>query len=89
VGIVTILHKELAPQRKSDEVGVERHTIAIDGTMSTRLFSIAFDLLSPTFVAGACYTPPLLEWLWLKRLAVGDVIASGVVVARIGTTLVL
>jgi hypothetical protein len=76
----------VAQMNKIDE---RKHTITIDSTMGTWLFSIALDFLSPTFVAGACYTPPLLEWLWLWRLAVGKVIGRGVVVARIGTTLVL
>jgi hypothetical protein len=48
--------------------------------MSARLLAIAFNLLSPTLVACACHTPPLLERLWLLCRLVADVIAGGVLV---------
>ena len=68
--------------------GIGKLTIAIDGTVGAGLFAIALDLLPPTFVAGAGYSPPLLEWLWLWRLAVVEVVARGMVVAGFRAILV-
>lgn len=69
--------------------GEQEHTIAIDGAMRARLLAIALDLLSSAFIAGAGYPPPLLEWLWLRSLAVEQIAARGVVVARFRAILVL
>ena len=38
-----------------------QHTIAIDGTMGTRLFPIAFDLLATTLIAGSSHPSSLLQ----------------------------
>lgn len=70
---------------RSGELGL---TITIDSAVGAGLFAVALDLLSPTLVAGAGYTPPLLEWLWLWRLAV-DVTGRRFVVARFRAVFVL
>lgn len=57
--------------------------------MGAWLLSIALDLLTPAFVACACYPAPLLEWLWLRRLAVGEFTRGRGILARVGTILVL
>jgi hypothetical protein len=66
-----------------------RLTITIDRTVGAWLLAVAFDLLSPAFVACACYATPLLEWLWLRYLVVAEIIGRRSVVVVFRALLVL
>jgi hypothetical protein len=64
-------------------------TITIDRTVCAWLLAVAFNLLSPAFVACACYAPPLLEWLWFRYLVVDEIVGRRIIVVVLRTLLVL
>jgi len=68
---------------------MSEHTIAVNSAMGARLLAITLDLLSSAFIARACYTSSLLEWLRPDRLIIADVIARGVLVTEPGAVFLL